>query len=111
MKFSELDNHLPLNTIEANPNGQLKINVNALTQDNVLTQENSSVETLGKLLQAAYTFNKELNQTRVSQGLAEINMVAKAINVSEQGNPVHVFTVMIEVSSPSSLDNVIDRTG
>lgn len=107
MKFSELAKYMPASTIEAAANGQLRLNLGTLTK-NTLTLDSSIIESVGKILQAAHEYTSVVNQKKAENNLAPILFVNKLVRVSENNNPVYVFTVEIEINSAATYDAVID---
>lgn len=109
MKFSDLARYLPANVFEVATNGQLRLNLTVLTNGN-LTLDSSALESLGRLLQATYDHTRAVNTQRSAQNLPPITLATKALQTSDRINPIHEFSISIEVNSAPTFDAAIDPT-
>lgn len=75
-----------------------------------LTPESSALEAITKLVNALHHQQLAVNQTRAQAGLPAIAVVTRTVDTNENGNPVIVFGLALEIDLNASLDNLIDPT-
>lgn len=107
LNFSQLSQKLPENTTSWAGFGEpLIINTNTLTGDAV-TPETGVLETLAKLLEAAYNAQQEINTQRELAGESTFSIVRRTV-VVENDTPVFNYTLEVRVDIQSALNNLLD---
>lgn len=106
MNLAQLTAKLPADSIVWAGFGQpTEINLNVVTGDEV-TPESNALESLIKLLDAAFRTQNDLNVERARDGLPALNMVGRDVSVDDNGNPVFTYSLSAKIDSNAALNNV-----
>lgn len=107
LNFQQIAEKLPVeSTLWPGFGSPLTLNANRITGDSV-TPETGVLETLAKLLEAAYQAQKDINTQRELAGQSTIAIVRRTVIV-EDDTPVFNYTLEVRVDTQAALNNLLD---
>jgi hypothetical protein len=107
LNFAQLGEKLPVESVRwAGFGSPLTLNANSITEDSV-TPETGVLETLAKLLEAAYQAQEAMNMQRELAGQERLTIVRRTV-ITDNDTPIFNYTLEVEIDIQAALNNLVD---